>query len=93
MKKGDVGTVIDLNVGSDISSATVRKIIYQKPSGTVEEWAATLYGTTHIRYTTVADDIDEVGMWRFQAYIETPSGKWYGDIATHPVGEKFVLSA
>jgi len=82
MKVGDVGTLISVDVGTDVSTNTSKKIRYQKPSGFIGEWNALLSGTQLLQYVTVADDIDEEGLWTFQAYVVLPSGEWYGELAT-----------
>ena len=75
--KGDIGTVIKIDVGENISSATVRKIKYKKPAtGTIGEWTAAASGTTAIAYTTTAAaDLNEIGTWQLQGYIEMPAWK------------------
>ena len=92
MKVGDVGTLISLDTGSDISTNTSKKIRYQKPSGFIGEWDANLSGTQILTYVTQSADIDEEGLWTFQAYVVLPSGEWYGELATHDVGRRLVLT-
>lgn len=77
--EGDIGTVIELDVGEDISSSSTRRIYYTKPSGTTGFWAATLVGTSRISYTTESGNLDEDGVWSLQAYIVTASGTWRGE--------------
>ena len=81
-----VGLKIILDVVVNISAATVKKIRYIKPSGEVGEWNATLEDSTHISYSTGADDIDEIGIWQFQAYV-TCGWTLYGDIANIRIDE------
>jgi len=74
----DVVDVI-LNTGCDVSNATVWKIRYEKPSGGKGEWSATLDDDpTKIRCSNVV--FDEVGQWKIQACVETPTAKNYGRI-------------
>ena len=76
---GDIGTVISLDVGVDISDATAQKIYY-KNSSTDGEWTATLGDDNQsVEYVLQAEDIDVAGKWYLQAYVETPDGKWHGD--------------
>jgi len=73
------GLKIILNVGIDITGSTVWKIYYQKPiSEDTGSWTASQESSTSISYTTLADDIDEYGVWKFQSYVETPIWKLYG---------------
>lgn len=86
---GDVGTAFTLTVVEgtsvvDISSASVKEILFQKPSGTVVTKTATFQtdGTDgKIRYITIAGDIDESGYWLYQGHIVLPS--WSGHTDTH----------
>lgn len=79
----DVGTKITLDLVEDISSSTVWRIYYKKPSGTTGYWTASREGgTNHIYYVTttggdpVTPDLDEAGIWKLQGYIEMPG--WTG---------------
>jgi len=82
-----VGYRIVLFVGQDIQDATVRHIVYKKPSGEVGYWLATLRGLLEIEYTVQAGDFDEAGKWELQAYIETPNWSHYGEKAYLDVEE------
>jgi hypothetical protein len=53
------------------------------------EWAGTIEGTTVVRYTTIADDLDMEGVWRLQALVTTPSGTWLGNTVTMAVYPEF----
>ena len=89
--KNDIGTKIKLDAGCDISAtgiaATVWKIIYSKPGATrVEgEWTAVPEGTNYAYYITLANDLDVVGNWQIQLYIESPTWKGYGEIVNFTV--------
>lgn len=86
---GDLATVrIQITEGGsglDVSGASVKQIKFRKPSGTVVTKTAT--GTdgesSKIEYTFTADELDEVGYWEAQPYLEGISG-WdgHGAIAT-----------
>lgn len=68
---GDVGTEVSLNCGVDISTATVRKILVQKPNTTaVVEWSAMADGANSIRYLTTTGDLDVAGTYLLQPYVE-----------------------
>ena len=79
--KNDIGTKIKLDAGCDISAATVLKILYSKPGKTrVEgEWAASADGTNYAYYLTQAGDLDVIGTWHIQLYIESPTWTGYGE--------------
>lgn len=53
----------------DLASAEVTRILYQKPGGTEGYWQASVSGNSLI-YLPEEGDIDIVGKWTFQAYIE-----------------------
>ena len=84
---GDVGTEIIVDCGVSVVNATVRKIVAVKPGGRRVRWDAVLEGTNQIKYTTLAGDLDVAGDWSVQAYIELPSWKGYGTIATLKVAD------
>ena len=75
---GEVGTDIVLDTGITITGATAIKIKYQKPDGTTGEWTASKNGTTKVQYTLLTGNIDQAGVWTFQAYVEVSGGKWHG---------------
>lgn len=85
----DIGTIIDVPLldcdlpAEDIDSATVKQILFKKPSGAVVTKDAIFKtdGTDGIlRYVTITDDIDEVGTWKIQARVTLPSGTWSSSI-------------
>ena len=78
---GDTGTKITMDCEDDVSPSSVRKILVRKPSGLKIEWSATLEGTNFIQYTTLAGDLDEVGRWLLQAYVEMPAWSGSGEVA------------
>jgi hypothetical protein len=81
MYVGDTGTLIELDTKADLVGATVAQIKVRKPSGMTVVWPATAVGTV-ISYTTVLNDLDTAGTWLLHAYVELPSGKWTGELAT-----------
>ena len=87
--KGDYNTVIDLDVGEDISTASTYRIYYEKPSGATGYWTASLQGTSIVRYTTVNGDLDEAGVWSLQARVTTASGLWRGETVKVRVYDAF----
>ncbi len=82
---GDVGAVIEVTVNengaaADISTVTTKQLKLEKPSGEVlsKDAAFTSDGSDgKIRYTTLADDLDEYGIWDCRAYLVFPGG-WTG---------------
>jgi hypothetical protein len=79
---GDIGTDIIFDVGESLSSATVHTLKYRKPNGAVGSWNATVVGNT-LKFTTSAlSDLDVVGKWLIQAYVEMPAWKGHSDSDT-----------
>jgi len=79
VQRGFVGLKIILSTVIDISAGTVFKIFYRKPSNQVGEWVAVKETNSSVSYTTTGtSDLDEAGVWEFQAYVETPSWKGFG---------------
>ena len=96
---GDIGTIFRATINDcvngvqspiDLSTVTTLQLIFKSPSGVVKTKTAvfTTDGTDgQIQYVTIADDLDEVGNWKLQAYIVLPSGSWRSDIGTFRVYE------
>lgn len=80
--KGDIGVKITVDTVIDVSSATVKKIFYRKPDGTSGYWTGTLEAdNTHLSFTTtVLTDLDVVGMWTCQSYVEMPGFSGFGEV-------------
>ncbi|MBI5872698.1 MAG: hypothetical protein HZB36_00945, partial [Candidatus Omnitrophica bacterium] len=78
--KGDIGTKIILNTGSDLSTGTVFKIYYHKPDGTTGSWTAQKESDNlSISYTTLTlNDLNVVGTWVLQSYVEISGWKGFG---------------
>ena len=73
----DVGTVLEIDMKENISTATGLKLEVQKPDGTVVEWTPTIYGTNYLRYTTVAGDLNKVGTYFINPKLTI--GGWTGE--------------
>jgi len=78
--KGEIGSIIRVNAGEDISSAASVVIILQPEAGIVKEFTATVPAVTvtvdnvtytaneYAEYTTTSkEDLDYVGRWRKKA--------------------------
>jgi len=87
--QGMIGVGVRLDTGIDLSTATLLEIRVKKPSNTFVTWPATVYTyldgsgntvtTQSITYTTVEGDLDELGEYILQAYVERPSEELLGD--------------
>lgn len=63
----------------DLASASITRILFIKPDGTRGHYEATVDGTK-LYYDVAAGDIDQIGIWQFQAYIEIGGLKAFGEI-------------
>lgn len=78
-------TPLELDTGrSDLGTATVKKILFKKPSGSTGEWIATVSGTK-LQYVFVDGDLNEVGYWRVRTYLEISGKKGWGPWQTMQV--------
>lgn len=93
VRVADIGTVFRATVQDggtevDVSAATLRRLIFRKPNGTLLTKTATLTtdGTDgQIEYATVTGDLDTPGRWMVQGYVEIGSGRWHTDISQFTV--------
>lgn len=74
---GQVGVVIEIATGQDLSEATLTRFNVTKPDGTSTTWAATP-SDTQLSYTTDDDDLDQSGVYLVGAYVE------WGAASKHP---------
>jgi len=79
---GDVGTVIELDAGIDLSSQTSIAINVRKPDGSEVVWTATVRGSdpTKAYHVAAAGDLDQAGTYLLQlaATLTGPAGTWTG---------------
>ena len=92
--KNDIGTkflvtIYDGSSAVNVTSATsTKQIIFTKPSGTKMTKSASFNndGTDgKIYYTSVADDLDEIGTYEIQGKVVITDGTFYTDIQTFKV--------
>ena len=73
---GDIGLVVFLDCGQDVSAATGLLMKVKKPDETTTDWSASLSGTNYIKYTIQAGDLNQSGDFRIQAQFTL--GSWVG---------------
>jgi len=86
---GETGTEIRLDTGILIGSATSQYIKTYSPTGVTGTFTASLYdsysqiakatGTYFLLHTLATSDFNVSGVWKFQAFIGTANGTWYGE--------------
>lgn len=109
IQKGSIGTVLEVEIVEsvlassgntcilevvDVSSATTKEIILQKPDGTamVKTAEFTVGGVDGlIRYVTIAADMDDVGKWLIQGHVIMPTGEWFSKVGEFNVGGNLPL--
>ena len=55
-------------------------MVFKKPDGTTVTKDTLFYtdgSDGKVEYTTVANDLSDVGRWWLQGYFELPTGKWH----------------
>lgn len=77
--QGDIGTVIRLECGTDISAATAHSIKVRKPDGSQVSWTTSISGTTALQFTAVSGTLDLAGFYTLQSSVTTPAGSWLGE--------------
>ncbi len=70
---------LSLDTSIDITTASTKQILYQKPNGVKGAWTATADGTS-LTYNLSNTDIDVPGVWKFQTYVEIGGKKGYGGV-------------
>lgn len=87
---GDIGTifrvtVLDANSAIDISGATTRQLIFQKPDGSTltRSGSLTTDGTDgKLEYASVSGDLDMAGRWSLQVYLVLATWEGKSDIGS-----------
>ena len=89
--KTDIGTLISLNTGINISSASSVSILVKKPSGgAIVTWVSVIGSDNmSIEHTILTDELNEVGYYKLHAKVVMPSGTWHGETATIQVKDAF----
>ncbi len=90
---GDIGTSIRIrvqedNANVDVSLATSMQIFLKKPGGTTLVKIASFVtdgvdGLIH--YISVSGDIDEIGTWKTQGFVELSQGDFFTEVASFKV--------
>ena len=98
----EIGTPITLTVyrkdGAlevDVDTAAVLVIVLSPQVGTPKKKTALPVGTNtgQMRYITINDDLDEIGTWFIQGYLEiTGQGNWPTNIISIEVEDNLVSS-
>ena len=77
---------LSIETGQDLTLATDTKILYTKPNAARGEWAADINGSS-ISYGTANADIDQAGVWKFQAFYKIDGDNKYSSIVKLTIDE------
>jgi hypothetical protein len=88
--KDDIGTVVIVDCGEDISSATTSDLIVLKPGDSTEyTWSGIVYNDNFVKYTTVAGNFDTVGIYKIQPYVVLTTWAGLGETVEIRVHDRF----
>lgn len=87
--KGDIGTVIIVDTGVDLTTATKCALKIKKPDKTTTEWVGEQSDTTKIKYTIIEGDLDQAGKYRVQSYVEFADWEGSGETTYFRVYDVF----
>ena len=96
---GETGTDLIFDTGTLIGSVTAQYIKSHNPVGVEGTFTASLYssyselakltGTYLLKHTLATSDFSISGEWRFQAFVGTSLGTWYGETVKLNIFDKF----
>jgi hypothetical protein len=90
---GAIGVQILGDCGMDVSAATVAQLKVEKPDGTLVTWTAKpiiINGSPNwLSYTTASGDLDQVGRYAVQPYLEIGEFSGLGETAYFDVFRPF----
>ena len=74
--KGDIGTIVLVDCGSDVSDAITQGLIIKKPDGKIAIWESEVYQNNYLKYVIEEDDFDQSGEYEGNAFVTLPT--WSG---------------
>ena len=85
--KDTTGVLIQIDMQEDISEATTKNILVRKGEGTTTTWSGSVSSTDNnvLEYTTVEDDLDEVGTYYLQPSLVFDDWEGEGETVTFTV--------
>ena len=85
----EIGKVFRVECVAELLGATVTELHVRKPDGTVVEWSADISDESVLVYSSVEGDLDQVGIYTLQSYVENQYGKYHGDATQFLVLSEF----
>ena len=88
--RNSIGVRFVVDTKMDLSTATLTALLIKKPTETVT-WNTTIQDATNgiIYYDTIANDLDEEGIYVLQSYVESGTSRFYGEAVKFHVRNKF----
>ncbi|MFX0198559.1 MAG: hypothetical protein ACFFCW_20760 [Candidatus Hodarchaeota archaeon] len=86
---GDIGTVIKIDMGENISAGSGFKFFIRKPGGTIIEKTAVLEGTQYLKYAVESGVFSEPGKYLVQPQVTLSGGTWKGTTANFTVYNQY----
>ena len=87
MHVGDFGFELILDTTLELEDVTHAEILYRKPSGETGAWSAYAEGT-HVVHVVGDGELDEAGVWVFQAHVVGIGYELFGDKVSVLVKER-----
>lgn len=84
----DVGTEILIDMGVDISTASVYTIKVQNDNGETT-WSPSIYDSNYLRYILQSDDLSVAGTYYLQPYLELPAWQGHGKTVNFKVLQRW----
>lgn len=75
----EVGTIILVDCGCDITGATETKLKVRKPDGSLSEWVAIIEGTNYLKYIIQTNDLILAGKYYLQVSLILPGWSGLGE--------------
>lgn len=75
---GDVGTIISINCGLAVNTASVMEILVKRPDLSTAVWSAIPDGAQSIKHVIQAGELNMPGVWQLQPRIVMPTWKGRG---------------
>ena len=89
----EVGSIIIVNTGIDLSGASTHQLKVKKPDGTTVTWNASVYSVgsnpNYLKYTSVSGDLDQAGEYKVQPYVVLSSWSGCGETSRFNVTPLF----
>lgn len=84
----DIGTVIEIDMQTDLTAASSYSLVVKKPNGDIVSWTPTIVDTRYFRYVTVSGDLSQSGTYAIQPRLTLGTWSGSGDTVKFSVRKK-----